>query len=149
MRMASNRRSQSLRELIPSEHEEQSSYFKFVDREAQHDERYENIYAVANGGHRHKAVAAKLKREGVKRGVLDVSIDYPMSGADGRGIPGARIEFKKQGEKTSPQQDLWIVRLQRAGFVVAVAYSWEQAAAWTRAYFGGGLIAGELHILRR
>jgi hypothetical protein len=36
-----------------------------------------NAFAIPNGGQRHKAVAAKLKAEGVSPGYPDIALDWP------------------------------------------------------------------------
>ena len=74
---------------------------KPVDREGQeqaalmaeirlkHPDVFELIYHVPNGGHRVKAVAAKLKAQGVKAGIPDLVL--PMARG---GFFGLYIEFK-------------------------------------------------------
>lgn len=58
------------REIIPSEHEEQVDFVEWFEREFPSV----GILAIPNGGHRHKATAYKLKKEGVKKGVPDLLI---------------------------------------------------------------------------
>lgn len=132
-----------------SEHEIQSAYMDWVARQIPQDERYDYIFAVPNAGKRSWATGKKFVREGLRAGVLDVCIDYPVSNLDRRWIPGARIEFKAGRNKTTTEQDLWICKYIKAGYCVAVSYSWEAAAAWTRLYFAGELSAGQYEILRR
>ena len=139
-----------LRRTQASEHEIQSAYFDWIEIQAQQDERYGYIYSVPNGGQRHIAVARKMVREGVRRGILDVCIDYPVSRADSRlWTPGGRIEFKSGRNKTTTDQDLWICKLLKAGYCVAISYSWEAAAAWTKVYFSGELNSNRCEIIGR
>jgi hypothetical protein len=41
------------------------------------------LYAVPNGGFRHKAVAGKMKAQGVRAGVLDFNLDVARGGYHG------------------------------------------------------------------
>lgn len=98
-----------------TEHEHQCAFFKWMRLQ------YPNVvaFAIPNGGQRHKAVAVKLKREGVLKGIPDVFI------ADGR--PGMFIEMKADKGSLSDHQKERIGELAMAGYVVAVCHGWEQA----------------------
>lgn len=113
-----------------SEHDEQCAYFDWIDIKSKTDERYLNIYAIPNGGHRHKAVAAKLKKEGVRAGVLDINIDWPSNG-----FHGLRIEMKFGKNKPTDNQKEWISLYKKAGYDTAVCYSWIEAKEKTESYF--------------
>ena len=60
-----------------SEHLEQCAVFDFA--------RYAGIrlFAIPNGGHRHKAVAVKLRAEGVCAGVPDLMVPEAHGGFNG------------------------------------------------------------------
>ena len=102
------------------EHREQSAFFYWL--ELQYPRLYEHAYAVPNGGHRHRAVAGKLKAEGVKAGVLDICIDMP-----GNSHHGTRIEMKVAPNRPTPEQTAWIKRLSAAGYEVRVCYGFDEA----------------------
>ena len=55
---------------VPSESAEQIAFVQWFERS------YPNIkiFAIPNGGHRHKATAQRLRMEGVKKGVPDLYI---------------------------------------------------------------------------
>ena len=57
-----------------SEHQEQVALFRWAEFAIARWPELALMYAIPNGGHRHKAVAAGLKAEGVKRGVPDVCL---------------------------------------------------------------------------
>lgn len=80
--------------------------------------RPERIFAVPNGGHRHPAVAAKLKATGTVAGVPDLY------------VPALHlwIEMKRQkgGVLSSVQKD-WIEYLSDIGDTVIVGKGWEDA----------------------
>ena len=58
---------------IPSEHVEQVRLFAWAKYACSTLPKLSLLYAIPNGGARHKAVAAKLRAEGVKPGVPDIS----------------------------------------------------------------------------
>lgn len=81
------------------------------------------LYAVPNGGHRHRVTAAKLKGEGVKRGVPDLVLPLPVAGS-----PGLYIELKRiKGGLISPEQQWWRQVLRAAGYRMVVCRGWVEA----------------------
>ncbi|MGZ5053391.1 MAG: VRR-NUC domain-containing protein [Methylobacter sp.] len=99
-----------------TEHDHQVAWFKWFRAQ------FPGVlaYAIPNGGHRHIAVAAKLKAEGVTPGIPDIFI------ADGK--PGMYIEMKepKKGSVSKKQKEV-IPKLQSAGYTVAVCFGWDEA----------------------
>jgi hypothetical protein len=98
--------------MIPTEHEEQ---VKFIDWWNWNAFRWPDVvlFATPNGGHRHKAVAAKLKAEGVLAGVPDI-VCHTASGT-------LWIEMKRtKGGVVSPAQKSMIARLEKIGHTVKV-----------------------------
>jgi hypothetical protein len=88
------------------------------------------MFAIANGGQRHKAVAAKLKATGVKSGVLDVCLPVARGG-----YHGLFIEMKKPKKGVvSANQKFWALNLARQGFRVEFCYDWHKAAHILRCY---------------
>ena len=59
----------------PTEHEEQCALFEWAD--CWFPMVSALLFAIPMGGHRHIAVAAKLKAEGVKAGVPDIFFALP------------------------------------------------------------------------
>ena len=88
------------------------------------------LYAIPNGGARNRVVAAKLKAQGVRAGVLDISLDVAR-----QGYHGLRIELKRPGNKllkTRPgvlsiEQHARIADLTADGYLAKVCYGWEEA----------------------
>ena len=80
------------------------------------------IWANPNGGKRDPRTAARLKAEGVKRGVPDITVAIKASG-----YAGMYIEMKKPGGRLSPDQRDMIAELRAAGYHVVVAYSVDDA----------------------
>lgn len=90
------------------------------------------IYHVPNGGHRVKAVAAKLKTQGVKAGVPDLVL--PMARG---GYFGLYIEFKAKppyDAAVSPSQDAYIQALLGQGYLAIVCRGAIDASEAIRAY---------------
>lgn len=102
------------------EHQHQVALFNW----AAYDKRPELklLYAVPNGGHRHKAVAGKLKAEGLKAGVPDIVLPVARGG-----YHALYIELKVGKNKPTPEQAEWLKRLYQAGNKATVCYGWDSA----------------------
>lgn len=103
------------------EHAEQVAFFERVAL----DWRTKDLLmtAVPNGGQRHKAVAGKLRAEGVKRGVPDILCF--AHGVDSMGQPchGLAIEMKAGKNKPTEEQKAWLLALAEEGWAPYVCYS--------------------------
>jgi hypothetical protein len=87
------------------------------------------IFAIPNGGHRHPAVAAKLKATGASAGVPDLF------------IPAWKlwIEMKRvKGGTVSAEQKDWIKYLEEVGYCVKVCKGAEAAKGQIQAFFNEG-----------
>lgn len=115
------------------------------------------MHAIPNGGQRDKRTAAKLKSEGVKRGVLDVFLPVPVRHNEmvdfsfypvrycGLWIEMKRPETTKAGTRkasvidrragsTSDEQEGFIGYARRVGYAVGVYWDWRTAANEIRQY---------------
>jgi hypothetical protein len=88
------------------------------------------IYAIPNGGLRNKAVAGKLKAEGVLRGIPDLCIPVARFGSH-----GLYIEMKAENETTKPHQDLIISKLRDEGYQCEVVHSFDEFQKIVNEYF--------------
>ncbi len=107
------------------EHGEQVVLFRWLDLLTPHwPELVGATYAVPNGGQRSKAVAGKLKAEGVRAGIPDICVPVPS-----QGFASLRIELKaaKSGALTASQRNR-IPMLTSLGNRVTVCHGWEPAA---------------------
>lgn len=84
---------------VDREHAEQAAVIQWVDWHIPSYSELQLLYAVANGGHRHKAVVGKLKAEGVRRGVPDLCLPVARSGAH-----GLYLQMKAPGGSERPHQ---------------------------------------------
>lgn len=81
------------------------------------------LYAVPNGGFRHKAVAGKMKAQGVREGALDFNLDVARGP-----YHSLRLELKRRiGGTVSPAQQRWIAWHIGQGNLAIVCRGWEEA----------------------
>lgn len=109
-------------EQVPSEDHEQMQLVQWFRRT------YAGvrIFAIPNGGHRHPAVAAKLKATGTSAGVPDLF------------IPAWRlwVEMKRvKGGSLSAEQKDWIQYLESVNYWCIVGKGAEDAKAKISAFF--------------
>lgn len=90
-----------------------------------------------NGGHRNVVVAAKLKAQGVKRGVPDVMIvDPPPLYPEN---VGTAIELKRRkAGRVSENQTEWLEKLRNRGWAVAVCRGATEAIEFLESLGYGG-----------
>ena len=102
------------------------------------------FFAVPNGGHRAKAVAASLKAEGVSAGVPDMVITRAAGG-----YHGAYLELKTSKGRLSPEQKQWLTSLRNEGYCAVACRGHKDAIAFIRAYFSGHVTLNENNLLFR
>ena len=105
-----------------TEHQHQVALFQWAALREKAYPELKNLYAIPNGGHRNKAVAAKLKKEGVKAGYPDINLDIAR-----HGFNGLRIELKAPGGRLQNNQSEWIQRLTDAGYMAVVCVGVDSA----------------------
>jgi hypothetical protein len=108
-----------------SEHIEQVNFFYWSWLNRAKHPAFELIFAIPNGGARHPAVARKLKDEGVKSGVPDIFIPWPMPE---KRLFGMWIEMKSEKGRVSDTQNWWMEKLKSVGYHHVVCRSWQDAA---------------------
>lgn len=111
------------------EHQEQKALIKWCEYMGAP---YNLIFAIPNGGHRHKAVAAKLKAEGVKSGVPDLFLPVAAWGKH-----GLFIEMKSENGKVTDNQKRWIEALILQDYEPIVCYSFDEARLEIEAWIKG------------
>lgn len=92
------------------------------------------IFHIPNGGSRHPAEAANLKRQGVKPGVPDLCVPVPAGGYN-----SLYIEMKAPKGRVSDNQKEWISKLRSLGHAAFVCYGAEHAIALIESYLGGNV----------
>lgn len=107
----------------PLEHDEQVAFMDWCLFSQGKYPKLKRIFAIPNGGARHKAVAGKLKAEGVRKGVLDICLPVPS----GR-YHGLFIEMKRRkGSYPADDQKKEVVELRADGYRAEVCKGWEEA----------------------
>lgn len=87
------------------------------------------LFAVPNGGSRHKIEAANMKRQGVKAGVADVILQIPK-----KGFASLCLEFKTKTGRQSKEQREYQKQVEMAGSKYVVVRSVEEAIGEMRMY---------------
>ena len=93
------------------------------------------LYASANGGLRTAATAGRLKGEGVKAGVFDLSLDCARHGFHGLrlelkvpSVPGINgVRKAKPAGKPSSEQLAWQANYTAEGYRAVICYGWLEA----------------------
>ena len=114
-----------------TEHDEQVKLFQWAKM---YEHRYPGLqllYANPLGGKRPKRTASKMKQEGAKAGVPDLTLPVPANG-----YHGMYIEMKYGKNKPTEAQQWWLDRLTAEGYKTVVAYGWEEAADAICDYLG-------------
>lgn len=112
------------------EHLEQCALIEWCDYQGYP---YNLIFAIPNGGDRNPVVAAKMKAEGVRKGVLDLLLPV----ARGR-YHGFFIEMKYGNNKPSDSQLEFADAMKTEGYHVGAYWGWEDAAADIVTYISEG-----------
>lgn len=86
-------------------------------------------FKIANEGKRSIIKGAILKAEGLKAGVPDIFIAYPVGK-----YHGLFIEFKVAKSKPTEAQMLMMLRFEAQGYLCRIAFSLEEAVDLTSLY---------------
>lgn len=112
-----------------TEHDLQASIIAECNLRANMDPRFGLVFAIPNGGHRHKATAGKLKAEGVKAGIPDLFLPVPRPAYNGhRAYHGMFIELKVGRNSPTDSQELWLRLLAEQGYYTCWIYDDPQSA---------------------
>ena len=107
----------------PSEEQEQEAVFEWVVLMRNQYPELDLLYHCPNGADRHPAVAAKLKRQGVKAGVPDLFLPVARGG-----FHGLYIELKRRkGGRVSEEQASWLKALEGQMYRAVVCHGAEEA----------------------
>lgn len=104
------------------------------------------LFAVPNGGARSKAIAGKLKAEGIVPGVADLILLVPKkvkvlsAFPDGawwwHTVHGLCIEMKTAKGRQSPEQKAWQAIVEAKGYQYAVCRSFDDFTRTVNEYLG-------------
>lgn len=124
------------RPVGPTEHQEQSSVIAWwAKAHPLYNIPEFALFAIPNGGARDIITGAKLKREGVRRGVFDLMLAYPTPRIrEQGGYAGLFIEMKVGDNKPSDDQKKFQKYLEDIGYKAVVHWSAEAAINEIQAY---------------
>ena len=107
----------------PSEEEEQAAVMEWTTLMSKQYPELRLLFHIPNGSDRHPAVAAKLKRQGVKPGVPDLFLPVARGG-----FHGLWIEMKRRkGGRVSEDQAEWLKALEGQMYRAVVCHGAEEA----------------------
>lgn len=108
---------------VPTEAQEQTALIAWARLAEGKYPELSLLHHIPNGGHRYKAVAVAMQRQGVRRGVPDLCLPVARGGAH-----GLYIEMKRtRGGSVLPEQAQWASLLREQGYRVELCKGWEQA----------------------
>lgn len=116
------------------EHDEQCAVIEWRDRMVSQWPELKYLHAIPNGGKRDVRTAVKLKREGVTKGVPDLS--WPLARHQYHGL---YIEMKVHPNTPSDEQTDFMNWLTSQGYCALVCYSSDEAIEaieWYRKFDG-------------
>lgn len=94
----------------------------------------EHLFHIPNGGKRGKFEAARLKEQGVRKGVSDFNLPVPRGTFHGLWI---ELKPQKQFKSTvSEDQKEWISKMLDQGYMACVCYGWDKAREVLLWYLG-------------
>ena len=101
---------------------EQSMLFQWCELQKNKYPMLNLLFAIPNGGSRHRLEAINLKRQGLKPGVPDIFLPYAN-----KKYHGLFIELKYGKNKASEKQKAWINELNNQGYCAKVCVGFEEA----------------------
>lgn len=105
-----------------NEHEHQVSLFNWAKLNEGNYPELELLYANPMGGKRPKRTAARMKAEGAKAGIPDITLPVARHGHH-----GLYIEMKTGKNKPTDSQAWWLLELSKQSYYARVCYGWEEA----------------------
>lgn len=109
---------------VPTESEEQQALFDWASKLYRRYPELALLYHIPNEGKRSKATGARLKKEGMKKGVPDIHL--PVAKGEYHSL---YIELKRRkGSSTTEAQNTWLQLLGKYGNKAVRCYGWEEAA---------------------
>lgn len=112
-----------------TESEEQRSLFVWATIAAGKYPALNLLFHIPNEGKRSQWTGARMRSEGLKSGVPDLSLPVARSG-----YHGLFIELKAGKNKPTANQLAWLEALEAQGYKTAVCYGWEAAKNVIEAY---------------
>ena len=93
------------------------------------------LFAIPNGGSRHRLEAINLKKQGVKAGISDITLQVARGG-----FHGLWIELKAGKNKAQPSQLEFIEAVRKQGYLAKVIYGSTAAIELIEKYLNGWIV---------
>lgn len=120
--MAVNRRF-SLTRIEPTEDQHQAFVIAWADLVGVREfPELRWLHHIPNGGARDHVTGARLKAQGVRRGIFDLSLPVARGG-----FHGLYVEMKRRGERLRPEQREFEAFVAMQGYCTRIAYSGREA----------------------
>jgi len=108
---------------MPTEHQHQVALIRWWSLECQKYGVPESLlFAIPNGGARDCITGARLKAEGVRKGIPDLCLAVPNND-----FHGLYIEMKTEKGRASKEQKELISILSSMGYRAVICFSWVEA----------------------
>lgn len=122
--------------ICPSENQESYALKKWADY---HPICSKSLIHIKNGGSlKSRIEGANFKRAGVKAGVSDYFLPYPVNSYHGLWLELKRRE--RSSSKVSEDQHNWLILMASFGYAICVAYGWLEARDKITEYLNGSKI---------
>ncbi len=131
-----------MRKIEPTEHQIQCAIVEWSNNFGLMGNKVgDYLLAIPNGGNRSITEAVRLKKEGVKKGVSDLLLAYPVYriskyGEEEIDAGGLWLEVKSKKGKLSKSQEDWIVLMIAQGYEARVVYSVDEGIQAIKDYLG-------------
>jgi hypothetical protein len=112
-----------------TEHEEQAAVIQWFDM--QYKPLAGLLFAVPNAAKRNYALAAYMKKEGLRAGVSDLMLPVAKYGFN-----GLFIEMKSLSGKPTKEQALFMARVTEQGYMAALCKGADAAMGVLKSYLG-------------
>ena len=105
-----------------SEHDTQAAFIQYVRLREMDMPEIKWLHAIPNGGARNAVTGARMKEEGVRKGIWDICFPFASGG-----YHGLYIEFKNGKNKLTPEQVEFGEFVRKQGYKTGVAYTVDEA----------------------
>lgn len=112
-----------------SEHQHQKTVIEWARLNQNNRPCLKWLYATPNTAKRSYSLAARMKSEGMTKGILDLCLPYPSNG-----FHGLYIEMKVKGNKPTPEQLEFKQYLLENGYLANVCFSCDEAISLLKEY---------------
>ena len=106
----------------PTESGEQRALFEWAGIQGGVYPELRLMYHIPNEGKRSLAMGARMKAEGLRKGVPDIHLPVARNG-----YHGLFIEMKRKGGRPEEEQIAWLNELRKNGHVAEVCYGTDDA----------------------